>query len=101
MMNYFKKYKNIEVNIIWVIVKHAYHETCIWPLYSVVINANANRVSYFYCNSLTSKIVFVSNTLFNCLTTETAIAIHTYWVSFRSFTGKKGDLINLITTVDS
>lgn len=36
---------HIEVNIIWVIVKHAYNETCIWPLYSVVINANANRVS--------------------------------------------------------
>lgn len=29
------------------------------------------------------------------------IAIHTYWVSFRSFTGKKSNLINLITPVDS
>lgn len=32
MMNYFKKYKNIEVNIIWVIVKYVYYEICIWLL---------------------------------------------------------------------
>lgn len=56
MMNYFKKYKNIEVNIIWVIVKYVYYEICIWLLYSVVINVNVNCVLYFYCNFLRLKL---------------------------------------------